>query len=324
MKVLFINSLIFLTLLGVFGCSSTPSVTFIEKENQIDVMIDGKLFTSYLYGPELPKPILYPVYSPSGEFMTRHFPPLEGETQDHPHHSGIFFTYDEVNDSNPHEKGSYGYWNNPKPELPYIKHVKVTDMRTENGKGILSVVLHWIGRDSTVHLEEQRTMTFIPGKTEHTIDFGITLTAMIPEVVFHDTKEGMFGMRVADWLSEKNGTGRYLSSHGTETEKEVWGLRHDWVRLEGEKDGKKLGFVIMNHPTSTNYPCYWHARSYGLFAANPLGQFAFEKGRKVENPQHFNFTLKEGESAPFRFRVVVYEGSKSKPDLDAAFKNYVQ
>lgn len=166
-------------------------------------------------------------------------------------------------------------------------------------------------------------MVFRPGENEYAIDFSLELTAQDTEVVFSDTKEGMFAIRVAHWLRE-NETGEYLSSNGDRTEKNVWGRRARWVRLEGEKDEKTIGIAIFNHPASVNYPTYWHARGYGLFAANPLGQYAFEKGRKQANPQPFQLTLQPGQSAHFGFSLVVYEGHRTKEQLQQQFERFAE
>ncbi|MBC8184442.1 PmoA family protein [candidate division KSB1 bacterium] len=298
-------------------CGSGTKVTFVEKDNQIEVLMDGKLFTSYLFKPELTKPILFPVLTPSGIKVNRSFPfeKVEGESEDHPHHTGIFFTYDEVNQD--------GFWNNTTTP-PQIKHVEVTKMETGKGNGTLSTVMHWVGKSGKTLLEENRTIVFSAAEGCYIIDFDMTLTAKDTAVVFHDTKEGMFSIRVARWLKEKNkgGTAMYLSSNGDELEKNVWGKRAEWVRLEGEKDGNAVGIAIHNHPSSNNYPTFWHARGYGLFAVNPLGQYAFESRKKVENPQKYELTLQQGESATFKFRMIIYEGSKTKADCDNDFETY--
>lgn len=309
------------------ACNVKPTIQtiqFIEKELQVDVMIDDQLFTSYIFHPDLPKPILYPVYSPSGVFMSRHNPPdtAAGESDDHKHHAGIFFTFDDVNDSLPEIEGVSGYWNNKVPEPPYITHYKIQKMSVDKQHGVLTAVLHWIGRDKKVHLEEVRTMTFYPGSMQRTIDFDVTLTAKGRDAVFHDTKEGMFAIRVPVWLTEKSGTGKYLGSDGGEMEKGVWGRRNKWVRLQGENDGKVLGIAILNHPDSVNYPAYYHARAYGLFSANPLGQYDFEKAHNPDNAEKFNLRIKQGESALFKFRMIIYEGARTKDQLDREFKNY--
>ena len=165
-------------------------------------------------------------------------------------------------------------------------------------------------------------MVFSGSETENVIDFTFSLKAVGEDVVFKDTKEGMFGIRVADWLSEEKGTGMYLNSFGDTTEANVWGKSAKWVRLEGSKDAKKIGIVIMNHPVSVNYPTYWHARGYGLFAANPLGQSVYQEGRDVENPESLNFVIPAGEAAIFKFKMIIYEGELSMEQIEAAFETY--
>ena len=93
--------------------------------------------------------------------------------------------------------------------------------------------------------------------------------------------------------------GNYRSSEGIEGGK-VWGTRGRWMKLSSEFDGEKVSLVIIDHPSNVGYPSYWHARDYGLFSANTLGQKVFSKGKN-----ELNFSLKKGESATFRYRLVV-------------------
>jgi hypothetical protein len=288
-------------------------VKFVQDTNKIDILIGDNLLTTYQYGSELTKPILYPVNSPSGILLTRHFPfeIIPGESNDHPHHMGIFFAYDKVNDT--------GFWNN-KTSPPQIKHIKITKM--ENGQ--LSTISHWDSNSGKTLLEEKRDMIFSAQSNQYTIDFNIILTAQDEKIVFADTKEGMFAMRVADWMTEAKGTGQYLDSKGNIGEPNVWAKKAEWVRLEAAKDGKTIGIAIFNHPTSVLFPTYWHARSYGLFSANPLGQLDFLKGRNIPNPQPLNFTLQPGQSASFIFRMIIYEGPKSAESLEMEFQNFAK
>ena len=296
------------------GCDAAKKVEFVKGDDKIDVVIGGKAFTSYMFSDKLTKPVLYPVQTPSGIKVNRGFPfeKIEGEATDHPHHLGIFFTYDEVNDD--------GFWNNTKSP-PQVKHAKVTKMPPGSGKGELCTVMHWTGKKEVL-LEEKRKMVFTAGEGWNAIDFSIDLTAMDKKVRFGDTKEGMFAIRTAQWLREKDGTGRYFSSNGDKTAANIWGKRARWVALEGEKDGKKVGIAILNYPKSTNYPTYWHARNYGLFAANPLGQFVFQKSKKVENPKPLALTLEPGETAHFNFYIIIYDGSKTPEQLEKLFARH--
>jgi hypothetical protein len=132
----------------------------------------------------------------------------------------------------------------------------------------------------------------------------------------------MFGIRVADWLSEERGNGTYLNSNGDTTEAGIWGKRAEWVRLEGSHEGMKIGIVIMNHPESVNFPTFWHARGYGLFAANPLGQSVFQEGRGVDNPEQLNYQIMADERVLFKFRMVIYEGELSVDQIEAEYGEY--
>jgi len=292
-----------------------PKVELVQGKDKIDVKIDGRLFTTYLYRDELTKPVLWPVYSTSGIQVNRSYPfaNVEGENQDHPHHQGIFFTYGNVNDVD--------YWGNPNSP-PKIKLVEITEVKSGQ-EGKISSIHQWTDKEGKVVLEEKRDMVFSGDVDAYTIDFDMTLTAKTEEVVFKDTKEGMFAIRVAPWLREDQGA-EYLNSNGQRKSKECWGRRARWVRLEGDKDGKKVGVAILVHPGTVNYPVYWHARGYGLFSCNPLGQFSFQNFWKEANPQAFNMTLKKGQSARFKFRMVIYEGSPSSSRLEQMFEEFVK
>jgi hypothetical protein len=314
------------------------SVEFIESKNKVDVMVGGRHFTSYVYGNKHTKPMLVPLRTPSGIEVTRRNPLVEmkGGSDDHRHHVGIFFAVDKVNGTN--------FWNNTAP-LPQIKHIKTTQVAVDNGKAKLETVMHWIDQNGNVLLEENRSMVFLAGENEdeYAIDFSIDLKARQNEVVFEDIEEGVFAVRVADCLREGNskmmlkadqslpeesisGTGRYFSSNGDETAKNVWGKRARWVALQGIRKGKVVGIAILNHPESINYPTYWHVRSYGLFSANPLGQGDFQRqNRYKKNPVlPLHLTLKRGQKAHFRFLVIVYEGIRTNQQIEERFREFVK
>lgn len=294
--------------------TSKSEIKLVKSDNQIDVMVDGELFTSYVFKPDLVKPVLFPINSPLGTMITRGFPfitNIEGESQDHPHHTGLFFTYDKVND--------VGYWNVKTPP-PQIVHKEIVEMVDGTDTAKLATRCEWTAEGGEVQLEELRTMVFGYGPKERSVDITITLTAKDKEILFADTKEGMFGIRVAPWLKEKGGTGEYLNAQGLKTAENVWGKRSEWVALIGNKGEEELTLAIFDHPKSVNHPAYWHARNYGLFAANPLGQWKFMHDRELENPEHLNFTLKPGESAVFKYKVLIYSGKLNKEELDERYK----
>jgi hypothetical protein len=326
------------------GCNMGPKVNFVEKSDRIDVMVDEKLLTSYLYGgthheilPDkdpydvdggfLAKPILLPVLSPSGHAVTRGYPliEVEGESTDKAHHAGLSFTYGSNAEVNGNE-----FWSTTSSPGSVIKHIKTTKMKSKDGRGELDTISHWIDKKGKVLLQEDRKMTFYAGEDEYIIDFSIDLTAQDEKVVFADTKEGLFAIRVAPWLRETPmegsgipATGEFLSSNGDRTSKNVWGYRAKWMRLQGTKDGGIIGIAILNHPSTVNYPTYWHARWYGLFAANSIGQHHFWDENR-NSPPHLNFTLKPGESGHFGYRVIIYDGDRSSEYFEQQFKDFAK
>ena len=320
--------------------AAPSTVEFVQGDNKIDVVIAGKPFTSYLYGGDLTKPVLVPVRTPSGIEVSRQHPLVktEGASADHEHHVGIFFAVDQVNGVN--------FWKNTAVP-PQIRHIETTQMAGGPGKGTLSTVSNWIDDKRQIVLEEKRDMTFLAGEHEHeyAIDFSIDLTARSDKVVFEDIEEGMFAIRVSDYLRESDasavlhegqplpkeslaGTGRYFSSNGDQTAKNIWGKRARWVALQGVREGKVVGVAILNHPESINYPTYWHVRNYGLFSANPLGQADFQKGQPKEYRKNkvipLRLTLEQDETAHFRFLVIVYEGLRTHEQMDERFREFAK
>src|SRR5262249_46395861 len=147
---------------------------------------------------------------------------------------------------------------------PRIEHLRTTKVEEGLGRGTLSTIANWVAKDGNVLLEESRDMRFLATDTCYKIDFAITLKALQEKVTFADPKEALFGIRLADWMREEfqpgpdtvgfsgTGTGRYLSANGDETEKQIWGRRANWVRLEAARDGKPVGIAIFDHPRSVN------------------------------------------------------------------------
>jgi hypothetical protein len=318
--------------------AATPKVDLVQGENKIDVNIDGKLFTSYIYGDQLPKPSLIHIKTPSGIEVSRRYPltELEGGSDDHLHHVGLFFTVDQVNGTN--------FWNNTSSS-PQIKHIETKQAVGGQDKGTLETISHWIDKNGQVVLEDNRTIAFITGENdgEYAIDYTVELTAKADKVVFEDTEEGVFAIRLSDYLREPKrgkrvepdkeipaqsvkGTSMYFSSNGDKMAKGVWGKRARWIAIQGVKDDKVVGVAILNHPESLNYPTYWHARNYGLFSANPLGQGDFQRQDDYEKnePIYLNYTLKKGQTAHFRFKVIIYEGVKNQEQIEQRFKEFVK
>ena len=294
-----------------------------DAERKVDILIDGKLFTSYIYPVNVKKPVLWPLMSPAGNMLTRSYPMVnkEGDRTDHPHHVGVWLNYGDVN--------GLDFWNNseaipPEKRDAYgsIYHRSVDKTEGGKGEGTLVTSAVWKSPGDVSLLKERSVYSFMAMDNVRIIDRATTLTALGDEVRFTDNKEGMFAIRVARELElpsdsptelmDAHGNitrvenmdntlvkGDYRSAEGV-TGAEVWGTRSRWMELSGEIRGEQVSIVIIDHPENVGYPTYWHARGYGLFAANTLGQKVFSEGEK-----ELNFSLKKGESVTFNYRLVV-------------------
>ena len=85
--------------------------------------------------------------------------------------------------------------------------------------------------------------------------------------------------------------------------------------LTGRIGQEALTLAIVDHPDNFGFPTYWHARGYGLFAANPLGQKIFTDGKQPA----LNMTLEPGASVTFRYRFLILEGTATPDRLDREF-----
>jgi hypothetical protein len=325
-------------------CSQKPMVDLQvnEAEKRVDVMVDGKLFTSYIYPDNIKKPVLWPVMSPAGNMLTRSFPMVnkEGDRTDHPHQVGVWLNYGDVN--------GLDFWNNseaipPERSDQYGTIYQRSIEKAESGRGTATLVTtaDWEGPDKTKMLEEHSTFKFTALENMRIIDRSTTLKAMIDTVNFTDNKEGLFAIRVARELElptdgptnlvDSHGVitrvdkmdntlvkGNYRSAEGVEG-KDVWGTRCRWMKLSSEINGEVISVVIIDHPSNVGYPTYWHAREYGLFAANTLGQKIFSDGKN-----ELNFSLKKGESVTFRYRLVIAPANLTDDQINQLADEYAE
>ena len=344
-----LHALVLLSMVAA-GCLTSESqtqsskaevrVTANEAARRVDVLVDGKPFTSYIWPDTIKKPVLYPLRTAAGTIVTRGYPlePRPGERVDHPHHVGLWFNYGDVN--------KLDFWNNSdaiKPEEKHkygsIRHSKIKRVKSGKERGELEVEMEWFTPDGKVILREETTFIFHAGQNLRAIDRITKLTALDSQVVFADNKEGVFGMRVARQLeqpadkpevfTDASGkatavpkldntgvTGRYESSEGKSGDA-VWGTRGKWTMLAGKIENEEIALAILDHPQNPGYPTYWHARGYGLFAANPLGQEVFSNGK-----QKLNFTLEAKQSTTFRYRVLILSGKTTAADLESQYQRF--
>lgn len=291
-----------------------------DKDHKVEVFIDGKFFTSFIYPDDMEKQTLYPIVSASGKFITRGYPldPRPFERTDHPHHVGLWLNFGDVN--------GLDFWNNSfaikpedKPKYGTIKFKKIVS--EDPKKGRLITASDWVDHDGNVLLNEKTTYFFSGEDNLRTIERITRLTA-VKEVTFTENKEGLLGLRLDRSFEEPSKKPeKFLDANGIVTEVpvlnnegvngvyrnaegitggDVWGKRSPWVALRAEKEGEVITIVILDHKKNPNYPAWSHARGYGLFASNNLGGRAFDK-----NATPVKLVLNPGEEVVFRHEVVI-------------------
>jgi hypothetical protein len=193
----------------------------------------------------------------------------------------------------------------------------VDEVKSEGQMGIIRARFTLNDPSNRVIAEETQSFTFQGDAHTRTIDCEFVLYAVAGPLDIGDTKEGTFGIRLAPELSAP--FGHMLNSHGAVGEKAIWGKPADWVNYDGVISGKPVGVAIFDSPMSFRHPTTWHARAYGLFAANPFGAREFT----TDPLQDGSWSVPEGKSVTFRYRVLIHDGDFSPSKIAAAYRKYV-
>jgi hypothetical protein len=297
------------SLLVVAFCAMARAEVGMKKtDTGVEVTLDGKPFTTYIFNSGF-KPILWPVIGPTGKEMTRAWPLRKDdptEKTDHVHQKSFWFDHGNVN--------GVDFW--AETARSQGKQVQTELVKAEGGKiGTLVSKTDWVGPDGAKIVTDVRTLRFGGDADMRWIDFDVTVTAVADQVTFGDTKEGSFGLRIAESMRvDRKLGGKIVTSEGLE-DAAAWGKPAAWVDYYGPVQGEQLGIAILNHPSSFRYPTHWHVRTYGLFAANPWGLKDFG-----QPPQEH--TMKKGESFTLRYRVIFHKGDDKAGKIKEAFAAY--
>ena len=312
-----------LPLLALITCCSgrKADVAFNRDDDarKIDISINGKYFTSYIYPVDMEKPVLWPIVSASGKEITRGFPyaPRAFESTDHPHQTGLWFNFGNVN--------GLDFWNNSYAistalKASYGSIVLDRIVSAENGR--LVTLSNWVDNDGNILMTEETTFDFDGTDDERSIVRTAKLTAAQP-VEFGESKEGMLGMRVdrafqkpsdkPERYTDANGIvtevatvnnegvcGEYVNSLGDRGD-DVWSKRAEWTMLNGTKEGDDISILIVDSKDNPNYPAWSHARGYGLFAVNNMGGREFDRTL----PEPAGYKLEPGETVTFTYKVII-------------------
>ncbi|HWB84109.1 MAG TPA: PmoA family protein [Bryobacteraceae bacterium] len=322
--------------LGAIAAMAAP-VELKRLPEQIEVSIGGTQFTTYYFLRDVAKPYLMPLKSPAGVEVSRPFPIRNDISKAdrklpgfEPHQRPLYFGHGDIN--------GVDFWTEAVFDAFYRRAV-----RPRNGEAAAPPVSRAYGRVKLVHVEEAQggpeagrirarftledannrvlgeeiqAYTFRGDNRTRTVDCEYMVDAGTNPIVFGDTKEGTFAVRLNAELSTPHD--HMLNSHGAVGEQAIWGKPADWVNYSGTVSGKPVGVVVFEHPSSFRHPTTWHARAYGLLAANPFAAREFTKNENADG----SWTVPEGKSIVFRYRVMIYDGVLTADKLAEMYRLY--
>lgn len=324
------KSLVLMLLFTVTGLEPLPGraqqekVTLVRHHDTIYVTIGGKAFTTYHFDPQVAKAYLQPLRDAQGVVVTRGFPVgdtiPEGHQHDHglePHQRPLYFGHGDI--------GGYDFWS----EEVFTKYYghgnksnygrmvlrKIDEMRSGPAYGTIMATFDLIGDHQPIG-EETQEFTFGGDADSRVIDCEFVIRANHGALKIGDTKEGTFAIRVARELDAP--TGHMVNSEGGVGEPQIWGKRADWVDYDGVINGHTLGIAIFDSPRSFRHPTYWHARGYGLFAANPFGLKEFSR----DPAQDGSYTIPDEKSLRFIYRVLIHDGTYQQAHVAEKYRRY--
>lgn len=287
------------------------------------VRVDGKVFAEYVID-QANKPYLWPIHGPGGRLMTRSYPmaKLEGERTDHPHQRGLCLGHDSL--------GGFDTWSErltfegrPKEaealtRLGSIRHREYREL-AGGPRGVIHAVNDFLDPHGKPAMAEERRMTFSVDGASRVIDVDIDLVAAHGPVRIDDKKDAGLSIRVAHSMTVDAKQGGTIVNANGERDVAAWAKRATWCDFNGPVDGGHVGVAVLNHPSSFRHPTPWHARTYGLFTANPFGLHALDPAAADGGVD-----LPAGGRIALRHRYVFHEGDERQGGIAEAFAAYAR
>lgn len=307
------KSKFYLLLLSLSVAPLHAEFSFSEKDGMVSVKEGEKVITALRTDYRVP--YLYPLIAPDGANIARHWPmenDAPGEEKDHPHHRGLWLSHGDVN--------GYDFWAGQDGKNASIKLESITDKEIKADSANFTARLIWTVEGSDLLAESRSHSISHPDAKTLRIDITSTLTALQDKVEFGDTKEGTFAIRTDRTLrvTGKQAKATLTNSNG-ETNSSAWGKRAEWAAYSGpDEKGENEVVAIIDDPSSFRSPTYWHAREYGLLAANPFGIHHFEDKKDLKLG---NYTLAKGASLTLKYTVIIHQGSLESANLDGVYKS---
>ncbi len=285
-----------------------PAVSFEQGGDKLQITIGQRPFATYVWEDEqIHRPYFCHLHSPHGVQVTRNHPPIEGQdSTDHASfHPGLWLSFGDIDGAD--------FWRN-QARTEFIEFVQPP--RGSAGRGEFVVKNHYLANDQKLICEEICRYTIVV----HPAGYYLLVRSRFTsdrEFVFGDQEEMGLGVRVNTPMTVQKG-GQILNSDGLKNEKEAWGKTSAWCDYSGVVDGVPAGVTLMPSPNNFR-PCWFHARDYGLLAANPFGRNAFTQQEKSR------VTVAPGTAFQLEFGVFIHDTTPlDRSALDAAYQEFLR
>ncbi len=297
MKRSFKSAYLVIAALMFFSSVSAVKITAEKVGSKINVTIDNKFFTSYIFSENEKYPFFYPVNGPlTGSSVT------SMRNGEYPHHSSLFFGCDLVNGGNWWQEGL---------DRGRIISVNAQIIKQGSDTVIITDECIWSRPGAASPIKDTRIITItspLPGKI--LIDFDITLN-MLEDVTILLTNHSLFSARTAADISVKYG-GTMVNAEGLKSEKDTFGKKSPWIDYYGRRGDGIEGIAIIQHPSNPWYPAPWFTRDYGFISPTPM--YWPENGKDI--------TMKKDTSLKLRYRVVVHSGDHKEARIAEEFERF--
>ena len=310
----------------LIAAAAFPAGNAVEIRRQgdrVDILIGGKPFTTYYFPSDVAKPYFQPLRTALGTVVTRGFPigntiPPENlkDPSLEPHQRPMFFGHGNIDGIDFWGEAVFPQYSDD-TVFGRASFLKLDEVQAGADSGALRAHFELAGPRGRVIADEVQSFVFGGDADTRWIDCEIALAANHgSDLTMGDTKEGTFGIRLAKELNSP--PGHMVNSAGAEGEKAIWGKRADWVDCDGTVAGEELGVAVFDSPRSFRHPTYWHARGYGLLAANPFGWREFYNDPQKDG----SWTVQQGKQLKFRYRVFIHHGDYRQAKVAEAYQEY--
>ena len=282
----------------------------VNEADGFEVYSDRRLLCRYnaatgrLPRDESPKPCFHPVYTPSGGLVSEYRP------DDHTWHTGLYFGWVHVNDTNfwggswylP-EQGEYV----PVPDSHGVqRHDGFTPVENRGSDVAIGEDLTWLDRNDRPLITESRRFEFLEtdraGGCLWLIESVITPTG--EEITMGASRAARYSGLVLR-MGPPFADAFHTSGSGRSGHESIMRTRDRWVGAAGAQGGM---VVLMDHPRNLRHPVHWFTRR-NLLGTGPL--------------MEEDLTIRPTESLHLRYGFLVLDDVPGEGEIEDLYRSYV-